>query len=124
MQIGEKKVNSISLTEPNGNLLNLTTEISEASTLVATLPQREFIDGTYLVSYRVVSEDGHPVSGSYELYLNHPSEMATTTSPPASHEEHESFFHIHQIHLIEAGVGGILLILWWGYRRFNAEQSE
>lgn len=49
--------------------------------LPATLP-----DGDYTVAYRVVSADGHPVSGkvSFTLDLPEPAPSATATSAPAS----------------------------------------
>lgn len=39
-------------------------------------------DGTYLVSYRVVSADSHPVEGAYTFVVGHASRTATATPPP------------------------------------------
>jgi copper transport protein len=39
-------------------------------------------DGTYLVSYRVVSADSHPVEGAYTFVIGHASRTATATPPP------------------------------------------
>jgi len=117
MTLGEKKVNSIEITDPSGAVIALVGTEIEKNLLSVSLPQRSYIDGTYLVSYRVVSADGHSISGSYELYLNTPSENV------AAVEEHEGFFHIHQTHIIQGGVVLIFILLWWGYRRFNREQG-
>ncbi|MEU1514947.1 copper resistance CopC family protein [Streptomyces sp. NPDC005811] len=38
--------------------------------------------GRYTVGYRVVSADGHPVSGSYTFTVRSASTPGTTTSPP------------------------------------------
>jgi hypothetical protein len=117
MTIGEKKVNSSDVQDPSGSIIQLISTKVEERTLTAQLPVRSYLDGTYLISYRVVSADGHSISGSYELYLNTPSEDIAPV------EEHESFFHIHQGHIIQAGVALILIGLWWAYRRFNREQG-
>ncbi len=117
MTLGEKKVNSIELTGPDGSPVAIESTSIDQRTLTAQLPEQSYRDGTYLVSYRVVSADGHSISGSYELYLNTPSKGV------APIEEHQSFFHIHQGHIIQAGVALILILLWWGYRRFTREQE-
>jgi len=117
MTLGEKKVNSIELTGPDGSPVAIERTSIDLRTLTAQLPEQSYRDGTYLVSYRVVSADGHSISGSYELYLNTPSKGV------APIEDHQSFFHIHQGHIIQAGVALILILLWWGYRRFTREQE-
>jgi methionine-rich copper-binding protein CopC len=117
MTLGEKKVNSIELTSPDGSPVAIESTSIDLRTLTAQLPEQSYRDGTYLVSYRVVSADGHSISGSYELYLNTPSKGV------APIEEHQSFFHIHQGHIMQAGVALILILLWWGYRRFTREQE-
>jgi methionine-rich copper-binding protein CopC len=122
MILGDKDVNTITLTAPDGSDVAITSLSVMDNSITAQLPQADYVDGTYLVNYRVVSADGHPVSGSYELYLNTPGTSATTTS--VEHEEHDSFFHIHQTHIIWAGVALIFIALWVGYRRFNREQGK
>lgn len=121
MTIGDEKVNTISITAPDKGEVSLTSITLDKNLITANLQDVDFQDGTYLVSYRVVSADGHPVSGSYPLYLNAPS--APESQPVAQEDEH-GFFHIHQTHIIQAGVVLILIILWWGYRRFNREVGE
>lgn len=121
MTIGDEKVNTISITAPDKGQVSITSISIEKNLMTANLPDLDYQDGTYLVSYRVVSADGHPVSGSYPLYLNAPS--APDSQPVAQEDEH-GFFHIHQTHIIQAGVVLILIALWWGYRRFNREVGE
>jgi len=117
MTLGEKKVNSIELTGPDGSPVAIESTSIDQRTLTVQLPEQSYQDGTYLVSYRVVSADGHSISGSYELYLNTPSKGV------APIEEHQSFFHVHQGHIIQAGVALIFIALWWSYRRFTREQE-
>ena len=121
MTIGDEKVNTISITAPDQGELSLTSITLDKNLITANLPDVDFQDGTYLVSYRVVSADGHPVSGSYPLYLNAPS---APDSQPVAREDEHGFFHIHPTHIIQAGVVLILITLWWGYRRFNREVGE
>ncbi|MFM1952755.1 MAG: hypothetical protein RJA33_1549 [Actinomycetota bacterium] len=121
MKIGDKEVNTISVEAPDKSDLLISAIAIDKNLITATLPKGEYQDGTYLVSYRVVSADGHPVSGSYSLFLNAPSASA---AEPVAEEQHQGFFHIHQTHFIQGGVVLILIALWWGYRRFNREVGE
>jgi copper transport protein len=43
--------------------------------------RRDLPDGTYLVSYRVVSADSHPVEGAYTFVIGHPSRGAAAAPP-------------------------------------------
>ena len=88
--------------------------------------------GTFHVTYRVVSEDGHPVEDEFRFSVlasptNSPSKRAsvapTAASPEPSVEEiiaisqelkhHESFFSHHWIHFIEFAVVALLIFIWW-----------
>ena len=121
MQIGEKEVNTLLIQAPDKSNVEISAITVEKNLITATLPTIDYQDGTYLVSYRVVSADGHPVSGSYPLFLNAPSASVTQ---PAAEDQHRGFLHIHQTHLVQGGVVLILIVLWWGYRRFNREVGE
>lgn len=119
--LGDAAVNTISVSRPDGRKLHAgQVEVSKNKVSIS-IPQSNYQDGTYVVSYRVVSADGHSVSGSYEIYLNKPSSVSKTQLKEI---EHHGFFHIHKNHLIEAGIILILIILWWAYRRFAKEQDE
>jgi methionine-rich copper-binding protein CopC len=122
MILGDNNVNTIALTAPDGSEVAIKGLSVIQNSITAQLPQSDFLDGTYIVNYRVVSADGHPVSGSYELYLNSPGTSVATTAD--DHEEHNGFFHVHQTHIIWAGIALIFIVLWVGYRRFNSEQGE
>ena len=74
--------------------------------------------GTYTVAYRIVSSDGHPISGELSF--------TTTTGRHVAHAEpssDESFVHRHRRHLVFAAavaVLGVGLILAPLRRRRNA----
>lgn len=58
---------------------------AEADGKKATLPiTGELADGAYTVAYRVVSEDGHPVQGSYEFTVDAPQDAAPAPSATVS----------------------------------------
>jgi methionine-rich copper-binding protein CopC len=121
MKIGNNAVNTISIESPDKSDVLISTIEIKKNLITAKVPKGVYQDGTYLVSYRVVSADGHPVSGSYSLFLNAPSVAITQ---PVAEVQHHGFFHIHQTHFIQGGVVLMLIALWWGYRRFNREVGE
>lgn len=123
MVLGDKEVNTISLTSPSGEKIKTDLSTVSGNKISVKLADESYIDGTYLVEYRVVSADGHPVSGSYELYLNNPGAIPVAIAEEP-HDEHQSFLHLHQTHIIWAGSALILILLWFGYRRFTREQGE
>ena len=92
--------------------------------------------GTFRVTYRVVSEDGHPVEGDFKFKVsakgNSAIPSATSSAPPAPIAEpetnavtnaapldleisdhNESFISHHWIHIIEFAVVALLILIWW-----------
>lgn len=121
MVLGDRAVNAISVIAPDGEAVAIQKTVIDGNSIKVLLPTRKYIDGTYTVEYRVVSADGHPVSGMYELYLNHPGRSKGVIAPTV---EEDGFIHIHQTHIIWAVGALILIVLWIGYRRFIREQEE
>ena len=79
--ISDRPVNTLTVSAPDGVLLeNVTTRV-EGAILTATVPATdiEYPSGIYTVSYRAVSADGHEVSDSYTFSLNAPMLLATQT---------------------------------------------
>ena len=77
-----EKVNTIVLTDPTGRDIPLSPSVAEEATLsteIADLANSTFEPGEYKITYRVVSADGHPVSGSISFTLK-PDESALTDS--------------------------------------------
>ena len=77
MVIGEKNVNTISLSyQPSADAtvtINLTDLQVEGATLSAVVPAENYQSGTYEITYSIVSADGHKVSDSYRFSLNAPT---------------------------------------------------
>ena len=92
--------------------------------------------GTFRVTYRVVSEDGHPIESEFKFKVivtdNGALASATPNTQPApiaepeansvtdeasvnskSSEHHESFFAHHSLHIIEISAVALLILLWW-----------
>ena len=81
-----ESVNTISLQDPQGMQLDLTPVEINAGTISATLVNnKSYSDGRYKLSYRVVSEDGHPVSGEITFELKTPSSV-TVATPSATYK--------------------------------------
>lgn len=76
----------VSVTDPAGAVLasSLPATVTEA-TVSATWPA-ELSDGAYTVNYRVVSDDGHPISGSFSFTVGDASAAPATTDPAAAAE--------------------------------------
>lgn len=59
----EKQVNTLLLTGYDGPAINLTDIRVEENNLVASVPLAQYSPGRYEMAYRVISADGHEVSG-------------------------------------------------------------
>lgn len=73
--------------------------------------------GTYKVSYRVISADGHPVSGTFTYEVTDGDEPATASDDTSSSSQ--SFVKRHRTALA-IGLGGIIvaaLLLFWPRRK-------
>lgn len=64
LELDEKKINSLTVTDSKGKRVDNSKTIS-AGARVSTKIKGVLEIGKYQVKYRVVSEDGHPVQGSY-----------------------------------------------------------
>jgi len=77
-----EKVNTIALSDPTGRDVPLSPSVVENTTLsteIADLASNTFVPGEYKITYRVVSADGHPISGSISFILK-PDQSAPTDS--------------------------------------------
>ena len=81
LTIDNQEVNTISLTELDGPAIELENVTVDGQYLKAEIPIGDYTPGTYEVSYRIVSADGHKVSDSFTFALNTPA--VTATAAPA-----------------------------------------
>lgn len=115
--IGSSSANSITLTSPEGKEIELTTPKIMGSTIsadVVTIPEQE---GSYTLSYRVVSSDGHPIEGGYTFIFSKDGSdvtsapITTQVTPSGLQERGETGKAI----LIFVVVAGLALV---AYRKF------
>jgi len=129
---------------PNGNQITQG-EIKIAGGNISRALQLSNESGTYRVSYRVVSEDGHVVTGEYmfdvatpnepEQVLGSPKPKSPATKPsgqPAvveriesheAHASHGSFITTHQTHLIWTIVGLVAVAGLFIYRSLMRKEE-
>lgn len=80
------------------------------------------IAGEYTMSYRVVSADGHPISGTVTYTVESGRALTAEEAGSQTSEESGSFVHRHRTHLLW-GLGGLVVagaLLLWPRRRDDA----
>ena len=70
------------LIAPDGSATDL--EGTAQNATVSTAPPADLANGTWLLSWRVVSSDGHPVGGSLTFHIGQPSAMPPTPAELAA----------------------------------------
>ena len=112
--LGSEKTNTVDVINPSGASITLGEVHIKGETISIALNPDHAVAGDYTVRYRVVSTDGHAVSGSYHFLLSSGQE-AVPIAAPETQAEH-GFWHLHRIHVIE-GALALLLILGWALYR-------
>lgn len=131
------KANSITVLDPNG--IEITTgETKVSNNVVSRQILQSNLSGSYSVTYRVVSEDGHVVSSTYQFTLktkastptaiseSSPKVSASESPMPISNIEEESnskvishanhsFWNVHAGHLF-IFLAALFLIFAWKKR--------
>jgi copper transport protein len=78
----EKKLYTIDVVDSNGKAVNKKQAALSEDQKELSLPLTKLPDGYYTVSYRVISADGHPVSGAYVFTLGQPQAGTSPFSDP------------------------------------------
>ena len=102
----------VSLIDAAGKTRDVTARTVDQTVLV-TLPD-DLPRGTQVVSYRVVSQDGHPVAGSLMFSIG----VVTRGAPPASSVVVPVLIWLFRIGVylgLFAGVGGVFFASWIGW---------
>jgi copper transport protein len=104
---------AIRLVRPSGAVSRLTgvTAVDRTVTIMAPAMQDQ---GTYVLSWRVISADGHPVGGVVTFAVGHPSAGATAPAAQGSTAVHVAIW-IAQFVLavgLFIGVGGVVFVAW------------
>jgi copper transport protein len=107
---------AVNLIDATGKVRNDAIVDSKGEAVDITLPA-DLPNGTQIVSYRVISEDGHPASGSVTFSIGAP----TANKPPASADEGiDGLIWLARIGLylgLFAGIGGVFFVNWTARER-------
>ncbi|MFX3634127.1 MAG: copper resistance CopC/CopD family protein [Candidatus Pristimantibacillus sp.] len=126
----EQGVSSVEVLDSQSRKVTSVKAELNANRTVLQLPLPELDDGVYTVAYRIVSEDGHPVSGSYVFVLGNPPEwkdastFLTNTSSSSSSELHAGDWLLYIVRFIY--YGALLLatgVMTWSVL-FRRQASE
>lgn len=112
--LGSKKTNTLEVINPNLESVTLGDVKVDGSVISVALNQDGAVAGDYTVRYRVVSTDGHAVSGSYHFAISNGQSPAALA--PAGIEEDHGFWHLHTLHTLEALLALALIATWALYR--------
>jgi methionine-rich copper-binding protein CopC len=86
---GSEGSNIITVVDANGAKVDDETIVVDAA-VVSVGIKAGFGNGTYTVTYRVVSEDGHPIEGSYKFEVGEAAQTSVIApAPTASHTDEE-----------------------------------
>jgi copper transport protein len=102
----------ISLIDAAGSARNAAARVVD-ETIVVTLPN-DLPQGTQVVSYRVISEDGHPVAGSMVFSIGAATGTATAQTTAGSVAGLIWLARIGVYLGLFAGVGGVFFSAWIG----------
>lgn len=116
LTLKNREVNSITARDGNKNLVELgEVEVSGNRISVAIL-EKNAIEGLYKVYYRVVSRDGHPISGyfSFSVGSSNAETLTVEPKPSATHQNHSGeFFLRHWEHFGLGFIGVMAILVWW-----------
>ena len=135
-------VNKLMITDENGNRLD-DGEFKVGGARVGVHIVKK-ASGTITFSYRVVSEDGHPVEGKFAVTVNSTAtapavtedQKTSTTNasakvassstknvstplPKPSQIVHHGFFEHHAVHISEGLIAFFLILGWAFYRKYK-----
>ena len=112
--LGSKKTNTVEVINPNGDSVTQGDAEVSGAVITVALNQDGAVAGDYTVRYRVVSTDGHAVSGSYHFLLS--TGQSALPLPAAEIVQDHGFWHLHTLHVVEGAVALLAIAAWALYR--------
>ncbi len=113
LTIANEDVNTLSLTELDGPPIELENIRVEGEYLKADIPNGDYAPGTYEVTYRIVSADGHKLSDSFSFALNAPA----VTAAPVNTDEGDGVIPLPIVGAI------VILTLAGGFLIFRSRRA-
>lgn len=117
LSIQGKKINSISVTNPEGSVISQGRTTIQGETLTVKINSTHAAVGTYSVKYRMASADGHVISGSYRFDLKKSSKVLPIKEVEENHLWGSHFLHLHKEHILQALAVLFLAAGWFVVRR-------
>ena len=122
IEFGEEQVNSVTIRNPERELVSLGDLVVNENSISAPFADGQYAAGLYKVYFRVISKDGHPVSGFISFTTNQESTISAgviaqtplvTSEEDSTNPEHSFFVH-HRTHILY-GVGVAVAIAAWAF---------
>jgi copper transport protein len=107
---------AIKLARPDGSVSLIDTFRSDGSAITIT-PPPALSNGSYALSYRVMSEDGHPIGGTLGFAIGAPSAGGAALAADATPRASRLLILIQRVALylgLFLGVGGVFALTWFG----------
>ena len=117
LSIQGKKINSITVTNPEGSVISQGRTTIQGETLTVKINSTDAAVGTYSVKYRMASADGHVISGSYKFDYKESSKVASGNVAQESQWWGSHFLHLHKEHILQAVAVLLLAAGWFVLRR-------
>lgn len=108
---------TIKLARPDGSVLLLDTFRIDGSAITIT-PRPALSNGSYALSYRVMSEDGHPIGGTLGFSIGAPSAGGPAVAADATPRASRLLVLSQRVALylgLFLGVGGVFALHWFGH---------
>ena len=118
LTVGEDDPNKLVVTDAKGEVVSGESEVAGPFIFAPNITT-ESKSGSYEVTYRVVSADGHVVEGSFKFALqeqdaqHHKEKVVDEVKEPQQHETHDSFIHVHADHIIMALIALSAIAMWF-----------
>lgn len=122
IEFGEKQVNSVSIRNPQRELVSVGDLVVSENSITAPFADGQYAPGLYKVYFRVISKDGHPVSGFISFTTSQETTISAgviaqtplvTSEEDRANSEHSFFVH-HRTHILY-GVGVAVAIAAWAF---------
>ena len=122
IEFGEEQVNSVTIRNPERELVSLGDLVVNEDSISAPFADGQYAAGLYKVYFRVISKDGHPVSGFISFTTSQETTISAgviaqtplvTSEEDSTNPEHSFFLH-HRTHILY-GVGAAVAIAAWAF---------
>ncbi len=114
--LGEKNPNSVEVIAPSGISASVGDANVDGAAITIALNQEIVEPGVYTVRYRVVSSDGHGVSGSYHFTLAGEAVAIAVPISAVMEPKAHGFWPLHRVHVIEGLLALLAIGAWALYR--------